>query len=201
MDIHQIFLAATEAVQRTTENLPEAAAAVKEAASSEQNGGVLGTLGVNWKLFLAQLVNFGIVLFVFWKWVVKPLGKTLTDRQEKIESGLKNADYMEQEKRSFEVWRSEEMKKARAEADRIIKETMSSAEKAKNDTVVLAQVQASKILEQTKASIKSEKDQMMIEVKSEIATLVVSASEKILRSKLDSKRDQELIHDTIKSIK
>ena len=162
---------------------------------------VLSTLGINWKLFLAQLVNFSIVLFIFWKWVVKPLGATLTKRTEKIEQGLKNAEFTELEKKKFEEWKQQEMKKVRGEADHILRTTTDTANKIKQDTIVDAQKQAVKILEQSKSSIESEKAQMIREVKQEIATLVVAASEKILRGKLDSKKDHELINESMKGIK
>lgn len=163
--------------------------------------GVLGTLGVNWKLFIAQLINFGIVLFVFWKWVVKPLGKTLTDRTAKIESGLKNAEYMEVEKKKFEDWKIQEMKKVRIEADHILRTTNDTANKIKQETIVDAQKQASALLVQAKASIESEKIQTLAEIKQEVATLVVAASEKIIKSKLDPKKDHELITGSLKSTK
>ena len=159
---------------------------------------VLGTLGINWKLFLAQLINFGIVLFIFWKWIVKPLGATLTARQEKIERGLKNAEYTEVEKKKFEEWKSSEMKKVRSEADHILRTTTDTANQIKQETIVDAQTHANKILEQAKSSIESEKVQMLKEVKLEVATLVVAASEKILRSKLDPKKDHQLINESIK---
>jgi len=183
MDFHSIILAATEA------------------AAEHADGGVLGTLGINWKLFLAQLVNFGIVLFIFWKWVVKPLGTTLTNRQEKIEQGLKNADYMESEKKRFEEWKASEMKKVRGEADTILRTTTDTANKIKQETIVEAQHQANKILETAKVNIESEKVQAMNEAKAELSTLVVAASEKILRGKLDHKKDQELIADSMKGMK
>ncbi len=187
INLHQIILAATEVAQHAEE--------------AEASGGVLGTLGINWKLFVAQLINFGIVLFVFWKWVVKPLGTTLMERQKKIESGLKNAEYMEDEKKKFEDWKNQEMKKVQIEADQIIRTTTDTANKIKQETLSDAQVQAGKLVEQAKATIENEKGQMLREVKQEVATLVVAASEKILRTKLDSKKDQELIGESVKSIK
>src|SRR3989338_4615733 len=114
LDVSQIILAATEVVGEA-------------AARSEESSSVLGTLGINWKLFLAQLFNFGIVLFVFWKWVVKPLGATLTKRQERIEAGLNNADRMDEEKKKFEEWKLAEMKKVRGEADHILRTTTDTA--------------------------------------------------------------------------
>ena len=167
----------------------------------EPHQSVLGTLGIDWKLFIAQLINFGIVLFIFWKWVVKPLGNTLTKRQERIEAGLKNAEHMDIEKKKFEDWKIQEMKKVRGEADNILRTTTDMANKIKQETIVEAQNQANKVLEQAKANIESEKVQMMKEVKQEVATLVVMASEKILRHKLDPRKDHELINESMKGAK
>lgn len=162
---------------------------------------VLGTLGINWKLFIAQLINFGIVLFIFWKWVVKPLGSTLTKRQERIEEGLKNADRMVDEKKKFEDWKTSEMKKVRNEADHILRTTTDTANKIRQETIVEAQAQAGKLMQQARASMESDKIALMQEAKQEIATLVVAASEKILRNKLDPKKDHELINESVKGIK
>jgi F-type H+-transporting ATPase subunit b len=199
MDFHHIILSVAEAAQHAA----AAAAPVTEAAAetAQENPGVVQLLGINWKLFLAQLVNFAIVLFIFWKWIVKPLGKTLTQRQEKIEKGLKNAEQTDRERRQFEEEKLQEMRKTRAEADKVLRLATDSANKIKQETIAETQNQAVKLMEQAKASIESEKLQMLKDVKQEIATLVVSASEKILKSKLDSKKDSELIGDSIKSIK
>ncbi len=198
MDLHNIVIAVTEAVQNSAEVLNAAAPEVAEHAAEEN---VIGTLGLNWKLFLAQLVNFGIVLFIFWKWIVKPLGKTLSDRQEKIEGGLKNAEAIEKERREFDVWKSNEMKNTRVEAEKILKMATDTAGKMKQDIVVDAHNQSEKILEQAKAHIESEKVQMLKEVRQEVATLVVTASEKILREKLDHKKDQEIINESLKNLR
>ncbi|MBX4191784.1 MAG: F0F1 ATP synthase subunit B [Candidatus Doudnabacteria bacterium] len=187
MDFHSIILAATDAVQHTE--------------TQAESGGVLGTLGINWKIFLAQLINFGIVLFVFWKWVVKPLGATLTARQERIEKGLKNTENTEVEKKKFEEWKIAEMKKVRNEADNILRTTTDTANKIKQETIFEAQQSANKLIDQAKSNIESEKHQMLKEVKQEIATLVVTASEKILRHKLDAKKDHELISESLKGVK
>jgi F-type H+-transporting ATPase subunit b len=192
MDLHNILLAATEAVQT---------AADATHSAEEASGGPLGTLGVNWKLFLAQLVNFGIVLFVFWKWVVKPLGKTLTDRQEKIESGLKNATYIEEEKLKFMDWKTSEMQKVRVDSEKVLKMATDTSEKIKQETVSAAQNQANKIIEQAKQAIENEKEKMLREVKSSVAELVVAASEKIIKAKLDTTADKHLVSESLKEMK
>lgn len=190
--LYQIVIAVTEAA---VEHTPAAAQAATEATqeAAAGGGGVLGLLGINWKLFVAQLVNFGIILFIFWKWIVKPIGNTLTARQEKIEAGLKNAEQVESDKKSFEIWKADEMKKARQEAEAVITNATATAEKIKQETMAGTADQANKLLEQTRAAIEMEKQQMLKDVKREVAELVVSASEKILKEKLTDKKDHELI--------
>ncbi|MGE5392525.1 MAG: F0F1 ATP synthase subunit B [Candidatus Saccharibacteria bacterium] len=174
---------------------------VAETAASEAKPGLLGTLGINWKLFLAQLVNFAIVLFVFWKWIVKPLGSTLMARQEKIEAGLKHAEEQEAGRKNFETWKADEMKKARTEAEHIIKTASSAAEKLKQETMSQASAQSAKLLEQTKAELAMQKETMLKEVRSEVAGLVVAASEKILKEKLSDKKDLDLIKQNLGGIR
>ena len=163
MDITQVIAVATEVAQ--------------EASSAEEaSGGVLGTLGINWKLFLAQLVNFSVVLFVIWKWVVGPLGKTLTKRQEKIEAGLKNAEEMRVERGKFAEQKLDEMKRVRHEADDVLRTATDTATKMKQEIIADAHKQSDKMLKQVQANMEMEKEQMLKEVRSEVATLVVLAS-------------------------
>ena len=59
--------------------------ATGEVTKEAGSGGVIGTLGLNWKLFMAQLLNFGIVLFVLWKWVFRPVAGALETRRQRVE--------------------------------------------------------------------------------------------------------------------
>ncbi len=188
MDLHQILLAATEVVQEAAETT----------AHAEESSGILGTLGINWKLFLAQLFNFAIVLFVFWKWIFGPISSSLIARQDKIEKSLQNAEMIEKEKRQLATDKIEEMRVVRQEAEKIIKSATDTAKKMKEEIITEAQSQSSKMMEQTKAQMVMEKQTMLKEVKQDVAGLVVEAAEKILREKLDSKKDHELIMKAIK---
>jgi len=49
-------------------------------------------LGINWKLLLAQGINFGLLLVVLAKFVYRPLLKLMKEQREKIEFGLKGAE-------------------------------------------------------------------------------------------------------------
>jgi F-type H+-transporting ATPase subunit b len=52
---------------------------------------ILSILGLEGKVFVAQLVNFLIVVFILKKILYKPMQKMLNERQSKIERGLQDA--------------------------------------------------------------------------------------------------------------
>lgn len=182
--LHFIALATEQAV----ENAPESV-------------GLAGTLGLNGKLFLAQLVNFGIVIFVLWKWVFRPVVGALEQRREKIEKAVADAKAVEERVVAFEAQQTKDLKKARAQAESILKEATEVAHTVQQEALANTRKESELLLAQAKLSMQAEKSNMLREVREEIATLTVLATEKVLQRKLDEKSDHELIHKAIKSIK
>ncbi|MDB4940218.1 MAG: atpF [Candidatus Doudnabacteria bacterium] len=165
-----------------------------------ENQSVTALLGLDWKLFLAQLFNFVIVLFVLWRWVFKPLGKKLEERTSKIELSIKHSEEVEQKLKEAEKYRQAEMEKVRAEANTAIAQAQKNAELVKQQILAEAKVSSDKMLEQAKKEIEGEKSRAMADIRTEAANLIVSATEKILREKLDPKRDEQLIKESLKDI-
>lgn len=174
--------------------------AAGEAASSEAQSGLLGTFGVNWKYFIAQLINFSIVIYILWKWVLTPVAKKLTDRSEQITLALKDAEKIEEEKKEFDIWKQQEMTKARHEASEIINKAIAEAEQLKLETLNKTKIEQQKLIEQAKAQIISDQEKSMTEIKTQVADMVTNATEKIIKTKLDSTQDKKLVEDSIKSI-
>lgn len=172
----------------------------QEAATEAANPSIAGMFGLNAKLFLAQLVNFGIVLFVLWKWVFTPVTKGLEKRTKTIEKSLQDAETVEQEKKNFEAWRITEMSAARKEASEIVTKAKVDAETVRAELLNKTKAEQQKVMDQTKEQLKIEQVRSVAEVKEEIATLVVAASQKILHGKLDAKTDKELIKESLKEV-
>ncbi len=189
MDFIHIAQAAAEAVQHAAGTSQEAA-----------DPGVLGKLGINWKLFVAQLINFAIILLVLWKWVFNPVAKKLTERTEKIEKAIADADQTQKEKDEFFKWKETEMTRVRSQSAAIVAASQNEAAKAKQQILDETKKEQEKMIGQAKAKIEGEKNQVVREVKTEMADLITLATEKILREKLDNKKDKELINETLKSI-
>lgn len=170
-----------------------------ESTHTEEKAGLLGTFGVNWKLFLAQLLNFSIILFVLWKWVFGPVSKTMENRRIKIEESLSDADRIALEREQLEFTKKHELAEARKEAAALITEAKKEAAKILEAAASDAKSEQVEIALKGKQQLEQEKAKAMEEIKSQAAELVVAASEKILKAKLDPKKDADLIKKAIES--
>jgi F-type H+-transporting ATPase subunit b len=177
-------------------NIFNSIAFAQEATST----GIAGSLGINLTYFIGQLVTFSIVLLVLWKFVFNPVAKKLTERTERVEKAMSDAERITREKAEFEAWRQEQMTLARKEASEIVNKSQTDAEKAREAALRKTKEDQQKLIEQAKQQIEQEKNQALQSAKSELADLVTTATEKILRQKLDDKKDAELIKETLKSI-
>jgi F-type H+-transporting ATPase subunit b len=175
------------------------AAAATTAASATPS--VTTLLGIDWKLFLAQLVNFVIVLFILWKWAFTPLTKKLAERTSRIDKSLKEADEINKLHAQAEADRLEAIRIARVEASAIISAAEKSANLAKDEIVAEAHKHAKQIAEESKRALASQQTEMMNQVRSDAALLIIAATEKILGEKLNPKTDKELIDRSLEHLK
>lgn len=159
---------------------------------------LIKTFHIETNLIIAQLVNFTIVLLVLYKFAYGPILKTLNERTKKIEKGLKDSE--ESQKKLEEITQKEKdvLVAAKKEAQEIIKK---SEEEAKKNTELLineTKDKTAKMIDQARSLIEQEKNKMVSEIKSEIAGLVVTATEKLISEKINSEKDSELIENAIK---
>lgn len=171
---------------------------VTEAKQAAESAGVLGTLGVDGKLFLAQLVNFGIVFFVMWKWVYTPLLKVMDERTKKIEQGVSDAESAGALLRAAEEQGSRAIAEARKQAKAILDEAAAAAEAEREASAQKARAEVEKIVSQGREQLKHEQRKMVTDAKAEVASLVAMAAEKVLREKIDAKKDAALIAQALK---
>jgi F-type H+-transporting ATPase subunit b len=179
----------------------QVAQAAEEAASAEKQAGIIGTLGLNWKLFLAQLVNFSIILYILRKYVFVPISQKLSERSEKIEKALKDAQDIEVQKTEFDKWKNEEISKTRVEISEMMEKAEKESQAFKQAKVLETKQAQEKIIQQANLTISSNQAKAMTEVKEHAADLVTTATEKILKQKLDGKKDAELVKESLKDIK
>src|SRR3989338_9915830 len=99
------------------------AVAIAAESAAETSGGLAGvaaTLGLNGKLFLAQLINFGLLVLILWRLLYKPLVSFMETRAKRIVEGLDNAKRYDEKLKELESERQNVLVKADREAQKIL---------------------------------------------------------------------------------
>lgn len=161
---------------------------------------LLHKLGIDWRLIIAQMVNFFILLGLLYKFVYKPLLKMLEERRERVEKSIDQAKQIEANMARATRERQEEIAKARAESGRIVEEAKLAATAYRNKLIVEAQAEAEKIVKQAQSILATEKSAMLAEAKTELADLVVATTEKVLRGAMTETINRQYVEKTLKEL-
>lgn len=162
---------------------------------------LITALGLDWKILLAQLINFAILIFVLWRVAYKPVFNILAERREKIAKGLDDSEAAakklleaEEEKKAF-------ISTARKEANEIIEVAKGKAELRYQEIVDKAKTDLKVVIDDEKEKIKAERNSAIKDVKKEAAQMIAAALLKILPEKVDAKSDVEMINKALEELK
>ncbi len=157
----------------------------------------MDALGINLKLILAQIVNFGIVFFLLSKLLYKPVGNLLSERTEKIETGLKDAEKAGKDRANAEVEAEKIAEKAYKDANEILKNAKAEATLEATGIVKKASEQADRIMANAKSEAATAKDKALEDAKGEISDVVVIALSKIVGDELTEEQKAKLTSKAI----
>src|SRR6267143_3561498 len=89
--------------------------------------GILATFGVDWSHLLAQVISFGIVCVILYRFAYRPVLVMLEARRQQIALGLANAEQITAELARTEAQRQEVMVQANAQANTLIDQARAAA--------------------------------------------------------------------------
>lgn len=148
-------------------------------------------LGIDWKILIAQIVNFTILLLVLRAFVYRPLLELLEKRRSMVTKSVEDAKNAEELLADIEKTRWEAMEKIKVQSVKILDEASKKAEEIKAQITDTARKEADMMFAQAKLQMQQEKERMMQQMQQEIAEMVIAVSQKILQrefSDADMKR-------------
>ncbi len=154
---------------------------------------ILAKLGIDWKLLIAQGVNFAILFFVLKRYAYKPMLDFLASRTERIEQGIKDADSAKEKLVSVVAEEKAILSQARNEAKQMLVEAEQDAKVRAGEREVETEAKIKQMLADNDKKLAEEREKMLRDVKSEVVDLVTRSVEKVLLEKIDSAKDKELI--------
>ena len=121
--------------------------------------GLLGQLGIDWKLFLSQVFNFVILLLILRQFVYKPLLAVIKKRNERIQEGLQKATEADVRLHEVDVIAKGKLKQADAEALHIIKDTEERAKQLEQSLKTKAEAHQKELMEQIRQTAERQKEE------------------------------------------
>lgn len=146
---------------------------------------LIEAFGIDWRLLIAQAVNFGVVLVALWYFLYKPVLSMMTKRQEIVAKGVQDAVTAQEMLSGADA----QVQKLVSDADRRAEEIVASARDAataeKQRLVKEAEVRVASLTKDAQARAEEISAKALRESEQEIARLATLAAEKILRQKHD----------------
>lgn len=162
---------------------------------------IFKAFGLDIRILAAQLINFGILLFLLWKFGYKPMFKLLEDRKNKIETGLENAALAETKLKEMGEQEKKVMVEAKKEAAKILDEARAMAEESRKRNIDKTKEEIGQLINQEKESMRQEKAEILKSINREVADLVIATVEKVIEEKMSGAKDEELIKKAIGKLK
>jgi len=169
-------------------------ASTAEAGAEAAKQGFFETFGVNWPFFIAQLVNFIIVILVLKKFAFGPVQAMLEQRKNRIAEGEEKLKRIEQQLADSEKQTQEAIDAANADAQRLITEAKESATALTEKKAQEAIASAQGILAKAEEAAKAERNAMQAELKKEFGRLV-TATTATVTGKVLNDDDQKRINE------
>lgn len=155
--------------------------------------GPIGTLGINLKLFIAQLINFAVILLVLWRFAYKPLLGIMKTRQKTIEESLDNAKKIETRLGQAEQEYNEKMRQAKKDAVAVIEQAEKEAAERGAEIKKKTEEDIQKLVAGAKIQITAEKEAAERAVREHAAELIATAVKKLVSEKLDTAGNEAFI--------
>lgn len=166
-------------------------------AGGSAEGGPLAPFGWHPWYFLAQLINFFLVIFVLKKFAFGPVQQILEQRRNRIAEGEEKLKRIERQLAESEETTAAAIAKANEDAQRLINEAKESATALSESKAQEAVAQAQQILAKAEAAAKAERAQLAAELKKEFGRLVTSTTAqvtgKVLTDEDQSRINQEAL--------
>lgn len=138
-------------------------------------------------------VIFVFLLLVFWKVVLPRMQALLDERAEAIEGGIKKAEEAQAEAAAALESYNTQLAEARAEASTIKERARADAAKIEADLKARANDEAERITAQAHQRIEAERQAAFSSLRSEVGTLALDLSEKVVGESMDDARSAAIV--------
>ena len=161
---------------------------------------LIKTFHIDWKLLIAQTVNFAIVLLVLWRYALKPLTVLMDKRSKEIAKSLDDAKVIEVNLAKSRKEKEEIILTAKKEAQTIIEQSRLQGQKQGQELLEKSKEDVQAVITEAKRQIVQEKEKMLETVKQEVGSLVIEATAKVFKELANEDLDEKMVKNMLVSL-
>jgi F-type H+-transporting ATPase subunit b len=158
------------------------------------------TFGVDWVHLGAQIISFGIVCAVLYKFAYRRVLAMLDERSRQIAQGLANAERIKAELDRTETQRREVLAQAHAQGAQFIDEARATAARVLDQETQKAIATAEEILTKAREASAQDHDRMLAELRREVGRLVVQTTMLVAGKVLTTEDQQHLAEEAARQL-
>ena len=161
--------------------------------------GVAGVIDINGTV-IVELITFLVMMAVLARWVYPEIVRLAEARQRLIAEQLTEAEKSRAEAEARLEEAEAKLAEARKTAQSVIEGATKSGEQLRQELKQKADDEAKRITAAARKEIEAERERAVQAVRNEVATLVVSATEKVIGETLDESKHKQLVERAIAEV-
>jgi F-type H+-transporting ATPase subunit b len=149
---------------------------------------------------LGQLITFSVFVWFTMKFVWPPILKVMKEREQRIADGLAAAERGQQALELAQLKVDEQLQEAKQQATEIIEQANRRANQLAEESKQQIRIENERLLAIARADIQQEWQAAQQKIRTEVANLVITTTEKILAQSLDSVAQHALVKQSLEEI-
>lgn len=155
---------------------------------------------IAYRQVLTQALGFLIVFLLLKKFAWSKLLALLDERREKIAGEFQRAEKMQAEAEARQSDYERRIREIEDEARNRIRDAVQEGQKMAADIQAQARADGKEILEKARRTVELEIVQARQELKEEIVSLTIAASERLIKERLDEAKHKDLVNEFLASV-
>ena len=157
--------------------------------------------GVDWRLLIAQVVNFSILFFLLKKFAYRPILDVLRKRADEIKKGFAMRAEAEKTLGEIDTLKAQSAQEAQEEALALVKKAEETGVQHREEIIQGATLRAEALIVEARGRAEKEAEKMQDEVTREAEDLVREGIARVLGQMPAGERDKELIAGALAAIR
>ncbi|MBI4492965.1 MAG: F0F1 ATP synthase subunit B [Chloroflexi bacterium] len=156
---------------------------------------VLETLGLNLPGFLWHGANFLVLVFLLSRFLYRPVVQMLDERAARVKESMERAEFVRQEAERAEEQRTALMAQARRDLEELRTQAERQLEAYRSQRRQEIEAEIQRMVGRAEADLSARQEQMMAELRAQVAALAVAAAERVIRQRMDGELQRRLVEE------